>query len=189
MGGLTPGRVQLAAMPPLRPALLCALLALSLLACGEANDVLPDPRDGRSGIQVSGQLPDRQVAVSDGLPTVNFGDCDPADGVDRDVCVVTETIQGDLLRITFENPIALQAGAVLPVGSDCRTPEACDEVLDAAVVEVEFGTDGRIRATGGTLRIEVAEPSVRYRGEVSLLLPRGSLSATFDLIERPDELN
>lgn len=174
----------------LRPLLPCLLLALALVGCGESNDVLPDPRDGRSGIQVSGQLPDRQVAVSDGLPTVNFGDCDPNEGVDDDVCVVTETIQGEILRVVFENPDVLQEGAVLPVGSDCANPTACDAVLDRAVIEVEFGTEGRVRATDGTLRVEVAEPSVRYRGEFDIRLPGGgSLSATFDLVPRPDELS
>ncbi|HUG83135.1 MAG TPA: hypothetical protein VMM13_01155, partial [Euzebya sp.] len=56
-------------------------LTLLLTGCGETpGDVLPDPRDGRSGIRLSGLLDDRQVAMSDGLPTINAGDCDVNEG-------------------------------------------------------------------------------------------------------------
>lgn len=168
---------------------LLLLLAVLGTACGDAPDVLPDPRDGRSGLQMSGLFSDRQIAVSDGLPVLNTTDCDVNEGPDRDVCIVTRDINGELLRVIFENPIALQEGAVLPVGSDCATDEACDEVLDAAVIDFEFGDRRRVRAESGTLRIEVVEPGQRYRGEFDVRLPDGSLSATFDLVPRPDELS
>ena len=165
------------------------LLAVLGAACGDSPDVLPDPRDGRSGLQMSGLLRDRQIAVSVGLPVLNTTDCDVNEGPDRDVCVIAEDINGELLRVIFENPIALQEGAVLPVGSDCRTDAECDEVLDAAVIEFELGDRPRVRAESGTLRLEVVEPGQRYRGDFDVRLPDGSLSATFDLVPRPDELS
>lgn len=173
------------------PLSLLLILALALLtACGETpGDILPDPRDGRSGIQLSGLLSDRQVAISDGLPVLNTTDCDINEGQDRDVCVVTEDISGEQIRIIFENPDVLQAGAVLPVGSDCATAADCDAVLDRAVIEFAFGTDAPVRAVSGTLRIDLADPGLNYRGDFDVRLPNGSLNATFDLIPRPDELS
>lgn len=169
--------------------LLVLACVVAMVGCGEAQDVLPDPRDGRSGIQMSGLLRDRQVAVSDGLPVLNTGDCDVNEGPDRDVCVVTEDISGQLVRVVFENPAVLVDGAVLPVGSDCRSAEQCDDVTDAAVIEVQFDTGRRIRAESGTLRVETVVPGVRYRGDFDIRLPNGNLTATFDLVPRPDELS
>lgn len=174
------------------PALL-VLLAVLLAACGDTpGDVLPDPRDGRSGIQLSGQLVDRQIAVSDGLPTVNFLDCDLPDGPDRDICILTDGISGELILIVFENPDALVEGVTLPVGDpDCGDPQVCDAVTDTAIIDVQFGTGQRIRATSGQIRIEVAEPDEpRYRGDFRIRLPDDSnLNATFDLVERPEEIS
>lgn len=175
-------------MSRLRPALLLVLV-LVLAACGEPNDLLPDPREGRSGIQLSGLLQDRQIAISDGLPVLNTGDCDLNEGPDRDVCIITEDINGELIRIVIENPGVLEEGAVLPIGSDCRTAGECEAVTDMAVIDVQFGTGRRIRAESGTLRMDVVVPFTRYRGDFDLRLPRGSLTATFDLVPRPEELS
>jgi hypothetical protein len=116
------------------------------------------------------------------------GDCDPNDGPDRDVCFISRAIDGTLLRIIFENPAVLETGAVLPVGTgDCRTPAACDEVTDVAVIDVGFGVGNRVRATGGTLRLTDVQPNLRYAGSLSLQLPDGRLSGDFNVVPRPDE--
>lgn len=183
-------RVQLARMRA-RPVSLSLLLffAIALVGCGEAQDVLPDPRDGRSGVQLSGLLDDRQVAISDGLPILVTGDCDVNEGPDRDVCFVTEDISGELIRIVVENPDVLEEGVRLPVGSDCRTDADCEAVTDAVVLEFEFGDRRRVRAESGTLTMEVVVPGSRYRGEFDVRLPDGNLSATFDVVPRPEELS
>ena len=172
---------------------LCLLLAVLVLpACGETpGDVLPDPRDGRSGLQMSGRVGDRPIAVSDGLPDVNFGDCDVAEGNDRDLCVVTEDISGELVVLIFENPDVLVEGERLPIDdAACEARRDCDEVTDVAIVDVAVGSaTDRVRAVSGQVTIEVAVPLSRYRGSFDLRLPEGTLTGTFDLIPRPDELS
>lgn len=174
--------------------LLCLLLLglLLLTACGDTpGDVLPDPRDGRSGIRLSGLLQNRQVAMSDGLPTINAGDCDVNEGPDRDVCILTRDISGERITIVIENPAVLAEGTTVPVGAgDCTDPPSCDRVDDVAIIEVGFGTDTRIRAVSGQLTMEVVVPSTRYRGDFDIRLPDGSnLQANFDVVPRPDELS
>lgn len=172
------------------PVLLVLLLAVTATGCGRASDnLLPDPRDGRSGLQMSGLLRDRQIAISDGLPILNTTDCDVNEGPDRDVCIIAEDINGELVRLVFENPDVLQEGAVLPVGSDCADPEACDAVTDAAVVEVQFGDREMQRLQSGTLTIEAVVPGARYRGDLDGQLDDGRISATFDVVPRPEELS
>jgi hypothetical protein len=174
----------------LRAALLAGV-AVFAAACGETpGDVLPDPRDGRSGIQVTGQVDGRQVAINDGLPDVNFSDCDLAAGRDDDLCVVTEDLSGDLVVLVVENPAVLVEGARVPIRDvPCADDRDCDEVADAAVVDVAFTQgDRRVRATGGTLAVEVAQPLTRYRGTIDLTLPGGTMRGTFDLVPRPEQL-
>lgn len=175
---------------PSTTALLLSLMLL-LTACGEAADnILPPPRDGRSGVQLSGLLDDRQVAISAGLPVLNASDCDVQEGPDQDVCVLARDINGELVRIIFENPDVLVDGATLPVGTgDCADPRACDDVTDVAIIDIQFGDRPRQRAIGGTLNIEVAVPATRYRGDFDIELTDGDLSATFDVVPRPDELS
>ena len=171
-------------------ALLCVLV-LTLLGCGRApGDVLPEPREGRSGVQGSGRLDGDQVAILDGLPTVNFADCDVDDGPDRDVCIITEDISGTLLVIEFENPDVLVPGAVLDVSTRPCSAASCDQVADGAVVELRVdGADPR-RATAGQVVIDEAEAFTRYRGEADLRFGGDDrLQLTFDIIPRPEELS
>lgn len=164
-----------------------ALLPVLLLAgCGRGG-ATQQPRDGRAGLQLSGTLAGRQVAVSDGGPALIIEDCDPPDGLDDDVCAQARDLDGDLFVLVFENPEALVTGVSLPVGGDCPTPAACDDVLDVAVVRVQSGTRARITATGGELRMSRVDPGRRrYVGTVRLELPDGSLSGSFDLVPRPE---
>ncbi|WP_370327854.1 hypothetical protein [Euzebya sp.] len=171
---------------------LLVLLAAVVAGCGETpGDVLPPPRDGRSGIQLSGTLGGRQAAVNDGLPEVNFGDCDVAEGPDRDLCVITEDISGELIVIVFENPAAFVAGERLAIDdASCGDADACDAVTDVALVDVRVGDGPRVTATGGSVTLEVVEDLARYRGDLDVRLPDGGrLTGTFDLIPRPDEIS
>lgn len=166
--------------------------ALVLAACGTAGTgtgtAAVEPREGRSGLQLSGTLGGRQIAVNDGLPRLVVGDCDPPDGPDSDVCAVSRTIDGRLLVLALENPEALRVGTELPVGdAACGSPRACDAVTDVAIVDVQLDSGRRVRATGGSVTLTAVEPFLRYAGSVRLQLPgRGTLTGTFDLVPRPD---
>lgn len=171
--------------------LLVSLCVLVLAACGETpGDVLPDARGGRSGLQASGRIDGRQIAINDGLPELVF-DCDLNAGPDEDLCVVTEDLSGELIVLAFENPDVLVEGTTVPVGTTpCAEGRACDQVRDVALVDVQIGTKDRVRARSGEVTLEVVEPSARYRGDLDLKLPGGgTLSGIFDLVPRPDELS
>lgn len=142
------------------------------------------PRDGRAGLQVTGQLDGRQLSVSQGAPELVVGDCDPGSERDTDVCAISATVDGTLFVLVIENPAALQAGESLPVATPDCPPAACDDVTDVAIIDVQTGTGPRQRATGGQLEIETVEPFQRYVGRAQLEFPDGSLSTSFDLIPR-----
>jgi len=156
-------------------------------ACTAAAQTTIQPRDGRSGVQGTGTIAGRQVAVATGLPQLLVGDCDPIDGLDDDVCAIADTIDGRLFVLGFENPDVLVPGRTVPVSTaGCGDPEACDAVDDGAVVTVKLETDAPVRATTGTVTVAAVEPFTRYAGEVSLTLPDGRFRATFDLVPRPE---
>lgn len=167
-----------------------ALLAALLAGCGaEPVGTGPSavrPREGRSGLQLAGVIRGQQIAVSDGLPRLEATDCDPGDGADRDVCVVSRTIDGTLLVLVFENPGVLAPGTVPVAPGDCARPEDCDRVTGTAVIDVQAGVRGRARAQGGSLALQVVEPGQRYVGSLSLQLPDGRIDGAFDLIPRPE---
>lgn len=168
---------------------LAVLAAVGLLgACTADAEGQPVARDGRSGLQATGTVEARQVAVGRGLPELVVGDCDPIDGPDSDVCIITDTIDGRQLVLAFENPAVLEEGAGLDVGDPaCGSPAACDEVTDVAIVTVKFETDDPIRATGGTVRMGQVLPFRNYVGEFSLELPDGRLNGSFDVVPRPED--
>lgn len=182
MGGW-PGRVVR------RAALLAAAAAVALSGCGESASLgqAVQPRDGRAGLQVTGQLGGRQVSLSQGAPELVVGDCDPGDGRDGDVCAIAADVDGTLFVVSFENPDVLEAGATVPVGDPDCAPAACDTVSDVAIVDVQSGVGRRVRATGGVVQVDTVEPFRRYVGEAQLDLPDGSLSLVFDLVPRADD--
>jgi hypothetical protein len=169
-------------------ALLSMLLAVTLSACVElGSSTTIQPRGGRSGMQLTGRIDGQPIAVTEGLPRLDAADCDPNDGVDEDVCVVSRTIDGTLFVLVLENPAVLRPGTTLDVADrPCPRPSTCDAVDDVAIVDVQLGTGRRVRATGGTLELEVVEPAMRYRGSLLLQFPDGTLTGDFDVIPRPE---
>lgn len=159
------------------------LLGLSVMTagCWPTTAQTTQPRDGRAGLQLTGTVGGRQVAVSDGAPQLDVGDCDPASGVDRDLCVIADDIDGQLIVLVIENPDVLRAPATLPV-IDPGCGDACDDVTGGVVIDVQLGTAPRVRARGGRLDLTVVQPFVRYAGDVRLQLPSGSLAGSFDLV-------
>lgn len=162
------------------------LLALAASGCGRGG-ATQQPRDGRAGLQATGTVEGRQIAVSDGGPALVIDDCDPMDGLDDDVCAQARDLDGDVFVLVFENPDVLITGADLAVGGDCATPARCDQVRDVAVVRVQSGVGARVPAVGGELRLSLVEPGRRrFVGTFRLELPRGSVSGSFDLVPRPE---
>jgi hypothetical protein len=164
--------------------------AAFLSACGTSGtgtgvDAI-QPRDGRSGLQLSGTIGGRQVAVNDGAPVLRLGDCDVDDGADTDLCVFSREVDGGYFALIVENPDAVTVGRVDIVDSDCRSPN-CEAVGDGAVVDVQREPGGpRTRATGGNLTFETVERAQRYAGTINLELPDGRLSGTFQIVPRPE---
>lgn len=166
---------------------LVGLVVLAVLAagCWSAPAGGGQPRQGRAGLQLAGTVGGRQLAVSDGAPRLVVGDCDPDVSGDRDVCVIADDIDGQLVVMVIENPDVLRAPTTLPV-TDPGCDEACDDVTDGVVVDLQLGTGGRLRATGGSMTLETVQPFTRYSGEVRLELASGSVSGTFDVVPRSD---
>jgi hypothetical protein len=184
-----------------RPAALAAvgrLLAGGITAVALLSGCWPSGgtsglSSGLPGLRLAGTLEGRQVAVNDGLPRLQYGDCDPMDGADADLCVISRSIDGRLFVLVAENPAVLAptsggSGPGLAVRDPgCATPQACDDVADAAVVDVQLDTGQRRRAVDGTLALSLVEPLLRYAGELTVHLPDGGrLSGQFDLVPTPD---
>lgn len=166
--------------------ILSAALAAGA-GCALGDGELPPAREGRSGLQGTGTLAGRQVAVANGLPELVVGDCDPLDGDDDDLCVITDTIDGRTFVLTVENPRVVVTGAELEVGdAGCGSPGACDAVDALAVVSIKLETEPPVLASGGSLRLTRVEPFANYVGSINLTLPSGSFSGTFDIVPRPE---
>ena len=176
----------------MRPRLLAAALctAVALTGCGTSGGTGPaaiEPRNGLSGLQLSGTIDGRQVAVLDGAPVMRLGDCDVNDGADTDLCFISRLVDGGFFELLIENPEALTTGVVQVVDSDCRSP-FCEDVAGGVVVDLQFEPGGpRTRATGGRLDVTTVEEAKRYAGDLNLTLPDGRLTGTFQVVPRPDE--
>lgn len=171
----------------LRSTALWLVALLCCTACWPATADSTQPRDGRAGLQLTGSIAGRQLAVSDGAPRLVVGDCDPDVTGDADVCAIADDIDGTVVVLVFENPDVLEAGATVPVAdADCSPGRGCDAVSDVAVVDLQVGTGERVRATDGTVRVDAVAPFSRYAGDVRLELPSGAVSGSFDLVPRRD---
>lgn len=168
-----------------RASWIVPLLAVLVSGCWSAPAQTVQPRDGRAGLQLTGSVANRQLAVSDGAPRLTVGDCDPDATGDSDVCVIADDIDGQLVVLVFENPDVLESGASLPV-VDPPCADGCDDVTDGAVVDLQLGTARRLRARDGRLELRTVEPFGHYVGELRLDLPSGSVSGSFDVVPRSD---
>lgn len=176
----------------MRGILAAAVAVMMLSACGtagtETGTAAIEPRDGKSGLSLTGTIDGRQVAVSTGLPEMLLDDCDVNAGFDVDLCFFAADLDGTTFGLIFENPDVLVAGTTLAVTPSACAREVCDTVTDGAVVDVQRGVGSdRVRATGGQLVVDVVEKGKRYAGRMNLLLPEGRIGGTFDVVPRPDE--
>lgn len=164
---------------------LLALAAVAVLAaaCVTSEQAQRGPVDANDGLQLSGSVEGHNVSVSDGEPESLLGDCDPPDGRDHDLCIVSHTIDGAPLGLVVENPDALVVGAVLPA----RNPGTlgcgahCDEVSDAAVVELRRGRSRQFARRG---TVTVLEAGGRYAATFQLEFRGGTLNGAFNVEPR-----
>lgn len=175
-----------------RCGLVAAALALSLglAACSGATPQgagQQQPREGKAGLRITGTVDGRQIAVLDGSPRLVRGNCDPARGPTDDLCFVSRRIDGEVFVLVFRNPDALEAqlgaGRVPIAAPPCPTVEACEQITDEVLVDVQIG-DARQRVTGGSVAVTALEPGQRYAGTVRLNLPDGQLDGSFDVVPR-----
>lgn len=138
-------------MRPSRAAALALAGVLLAGGCAEGDVVQRQAQTRTDGVQATGILDGRRVAISSGDPEVVLGDCDSGDGLDRDLCIVARTIDGITVSLVIENPDALAVDAALPVRAHPCSATACDEVAGQAVVDVRVAGEQR-RATAGHLR-------------------------------------
>lgn len=140
-----------------RPLATWAVAAVLLAGCASASLPQRQPEALDDGVQATGRLAGGRVAVSDGSPDTNLGDCDPGIEIDSDVCWTARTIDGLSITFVVENPAALVPGETIPVrDDDCDT---CDDVTEHAVIDLRVEGEQR-RASSG--RLEVAEAGDRY---------------------------
>lgn len=165
--------------------MLAGLVAALAGGCSPTPVETAQPRQGRAGLQLTGTVANRQLAVSDGGAELVTGDCDPSASADTDVCVIADDIDGQLVVLVFENPDVLRAPATLTV-TDPGCGQDCDDVADGVVVDLQLGTGERRRAHGGSVELETVIPFSRYVGELRLELPSGMVSGSFDVVPRRD---
>jgi hypothetical protein len=166
---------------------LLALLAVALTACGQGDPGSggpQPPRDGRAGVQLSGQFAGSQIAASDGSPDLLVGTCVHRAGMPAELCFAVRGIDGTPVVLGFLNPDVLEPGTTVTVSRDCRAPEECAAVTDVAIVDVQVG-DRRQRAESGSVTIERLEPGRRYVGAFNLGFRDGRITGSFDVVPRP----
>ena len=174
-------------------AVLVAAGSLLLSACstsGSGTGVNAiQPRDGRSGLYLTGTVDGRQFAVNDGAPVLRTGDCDVNDGADRDLCFFSRDVDGGFVGIVIENPDLAAEGTVDVVDDPCQSPH-CDDVTSGLLVELQrvAGAE-RTRAIGGRVTFDLVEEGRRYAGTMNLVLPDGRISGTFEVVPRPEPDN
>jgi hypothetical protein len=171
-----------------RRAVVAAALVVLLTACGASGMVqpLPEPRDGRSGLQLTGTFGGRQLAVSDGLPDLLVRECSVRHGIPAEVCFATRAIDGTPVVVGLANADVVADAEQLTAGrARCDTMARCAQVADQALVFVRVDDEVR-QATGGSVAVHALEPGSRYAGELRLQIGRDRLSGTFDVVPRPE---
>lgn len=159
--------------------LLASLAASLLVACPSVAQRPPAAPD--DGLQLTGELRGARIHVSDGAPEVLYGDCDPGDGDDIDLCMVGSTIDGGSIGLVIENPEALVEGSALTPRAACpprplpSSPVDCEGTV---IVEIRYGTQ-RLRPLGGVLTVSAGGP--RYAARFALRFAGGTLSGAFDV--------
>lgn len=170
-------------MTLLRRLVLTAVLTCSvvLAGCAEAENPQPQAKFPDEGLQATGRLGGQRVAVSSGNPDVTRGDCDPADGLDEDLCMVVRTIDGQQINIVIENPAALEADQAIDVRpANCNGAD-CDEVADAAIVDVRVGGE-QTRALSGRITPSAVTDN-RVAADFRFNLPGGNqLVGSFNVL-------
>lgn len=164
-----------------------AALAMLLAGCGASPmSPMPEPREGRSGLQLSGMFAGRQIAVSDGLPRLLIGECSVRHGIPAEVCFASRNIDGALVVIGIANPEAIAAnGRMDAARARCTTTPGCGEVSDHALVFVRVDEETR-QATGGSVSISDLAAGSRYVGELRLDVGGERLTGSFDVVPRPE---
>lgn len=161
---------------------LAAVLVVLAGGCGTGPAASTPGDAAASGLRLTGTIGGHQVALSDGSPRLLVGNCAPREGPSRDVCIVSEDIDGELVVLALKNPEALRSGATLAVGRPgCATPARCDRVRDVAIVDLQRGVGGRQRAVGGRLAMTHVVDNLRYAGRFTLALRDGRVSGAFDV--------
>lgn len=177
------------------PVVLCATALLG--GCADTAAEQRQPASAVDGFRATGRLDGARVAVSRGNPIVVDGDCDPNEGLDDDLCVLSRTIDGVQLNLVVENPAVLVEGADLQVDERDCSADGCDGVTDVVVVDLRVDGDQRPVETG---RIEVLEAGERVAvqfdlslegadgltGEFDVALPRAVPVLGPDATESPD---
>ena len=156
---------------------LALAAAIVLVGCGDQEAAQRQAETAVDGIQATGQLEGRRLAISVGEPEVVDGDCDPNDGVDDDLCLVARTIDGETVAVVVENPAALDGEGRVPVrpaGADANV----EEITDHAVVDLRFG-GRRIDVTSG--RFDVRRDGDRLAADFDFRFPEGRLVGEFDV--------
>lgn len=171
--------------------LAAACLAVALVGCGASgvgsgvNAI--QPRNGKSGLQLSGTIDGRQVAINDGAPVLRLGDCDVNDGQDGDLCFFSRDLDGGFFGLIVENAQVVAPGTLNIVDDPCRSPR-CETVTGGVVVELQFAPGApRTRVTGGRMVFTDVEDGMHYSGRISLTWPDGQLAGTMEIVPRPDE--
>ena len=163
----------------MRLALATLALVVAATACASEGSQRP-PEAAADGLQLTGRLGGQRVSVSDGEPSVTYGDCDPQDGPDVDLCIESHTIDGAPLGLIIENPAALEPGVVIePIGArteDCT--DGCDELTGRVVVRLRLG-ERRTQATFG--RVDVTKAGERFAATFVLEFDDDTINGGFDV--------
>ncbi len=160
--------------------LLAAVGASLLVACPTSEQRPPAVPD--DGLQLTGELQGARIHVSDGDPEVLYGDCDPGDGRDDDLCMIASMIDGGRIGLVIENPEALVEGEALTPRAACPphpSPSPSEgECESTVIVEIRLGTQ-RLRPVGGLLSVSAGGP--RYAARFTLRFASGTVTGAFDV--------